>query len=238
MRAVSLVVSVFVAAVGPVTVVSAQDSQAPASQAPATPTPATPAPDAPASAAKAAAPAAKTTESNDDVRISGVVDKFQGGLISISPSQGVTLTIRFDAGPGINSMRKGKVSDLKNGLQVTAQAKNNPAGGLVASQVIIYEQGAEGVAGTQASTDPSQVIAKLSEVTSTPDGAQLSLTYKDGERKLSLAKDVVIWIARPASADDIKPGSLITIAGRKPPEGEIKVTKASIGPAGAENPPL
>jgi glucose/arabinose dehydrogenase len=226
MRAVSLFVSVFVAAAVPAALASAQDSQAPAS----------PAPDA--QAQKAPTPAAKAPEPNNDVRISGVVDKFQGGLISISPSQGVTLTIRFDAGPGVNSMRKGKVSDLKNGQQVTAQAKSNPAGGLVASQVIIYEQGAESVAGTQASTDPSQVVAKLSEVTSTPDGAQLSLTYKDGERKLSLAKDVVIWIARPASADDIKPGSLITIAGRKPPEGEIKVTKASIGPAGAENPPL
>jgi hypothetical protein len=221
MRAVSLVVSVFAAAVGPVASASAQAPQAPATQAPAARTP--------------AATPAKAPEAN---RISGVVQKFEGGLISISPSQGVTLTIRFDAGPGVNSMRKGKVSDLKSGLQVTAQAKSNPAGGLVASQVIIYEQGAESVAGTQASTDPSQVVAKLSEVTSTPDGPQLSLTYKDGDRKLSLAKDVVIWIARPASADDIKPGSLITIAGRKPPEGEIKVTKASIGPAGAENPPL
>lgn len=177
-------------------------------------------------------------QTNDDVRISGVVEKFQGGLLSISPSQGVVLTIRFDAGPGVNSMRKGKVSDLKAGVAVSAQAKSNPAGGLVASQVIVYEQGAESVAGGQASTDPSQVVAKLSEVGATPDGPQLSLTYKDGERKITLAKDVAIWIARPASADDIKPGSLITIAGRKPPEGEIKVIKASIGPSGAENPPL
>lgn len=186
----------------------------------------------------AGAAPALAQQSADDVRISGSVEKFQGGLISISPSQGVTLTIRFDAGPGINSMRKGKVSDLKTGIPVSAQAKTNPAGGLMASQIIIYENGSEKDAGTQASTDPSQVVAQLSEITSTPDGPQLSLTYKDGERKISLAKDAVIWIARPASADDIKPGSLITIAGRKPPEGEIKVIKASIGPAGGDNPPL
>ncbi len=181
---------------------------------------------------------AQTPDTNDDVRISGIVEKFQGGLISISPSQGVTLSIRFDAGPGINSMRKGKVSDLKTGLSVSAEAKNNPSGGLMASQLIVYEAGSEAVAGGQASTDPAQVVARLTEISSTPDGPQLSLTYKDGERKITLAKDAVIWIARPASADDIKPGSLITIAGRKPPEGEIKVMKASIGPAGAENPPL
>jgi hypothetical protein len=177
-------------------------------------------------------------EANDDVRISGTVEKFQGGLISISPSQGVTLTVRFDAGPGINSMRKGKVSDLKTGSPVTAEAKSNPTGGLMASQVVVYESGSETVAGTQASTDPTQVVARLAEIGSTPEGPQLSLTYKDGDRKITLAKDAVIWIARPASAADIKPGSLITIAGRKPPEGEIKVMKASIGPSGGENPPL
>jgi hypothetical protein len=181
---------------------------------------------------------APNPDANDDVRISGSVEKFQGGIISISPSKGVTLNVRFDAGPGINSMRKGKVSDLKTGIAVTAEAKNNPAGGLMASQVIVYEAGSETVAGTQASTDPKEVVARLTEISSTSEGPQLSLTYKDGERKLTLAKDAVIWIARPASADDIKPGSLITIAGRKPAEGEIKVMKASIGPSGGENPPL
>jgi hypothetical protein len=150
----------------------------------------------------------------------------------------VTLAIRFDAGPGINSMRRGKVSDLKTGESVTVQAKNDQTSGLVASQVIIYEQGAENVAGSQASTDPAQVVAKITDIGAGTDGAQLSLAYKDGERKVTLGKDAAIWIARPASPDDIKPGSLITISGRKPPEGEIKVMKASIGPSGGENPPL
>lgn len=186
--------------------------------------------------AQQAAQPSQTAE--DEVRISGTVDKFQGGLMSISPSRGVTLTIRFDAGPGVNSMRRGKIADLKAGVPAAAQTKSNPAGGLMASQVIVYEQGAEHVAGAQASSDPAQVVARLTEVGSTPEGPQLSLAYKDGERKITLAKDVAVWIARPASADDIKPGSLITIAGRKAPDGEIKVMKASIGPSGGENPPL
>lgn len=177
-------------------------------------------------------------QSNDDVRISGTVEKFNGGLLSISPSQGLSLTIRFDAGPGVNAMRRAKVGDLKPGLQVAVQAKSNPAGGMMASQVIIYEQGSEGKAGEAASTDPSQVVAKITEIGTATDGPQLSLSYKEGERKITLGKEVAIWIARPASADDIKPGSIITIAGKKPADGEIKVIKASIGPQGADNPPL
>lgn len=176
--------------------------------------------------------------SDDDVRISGTVEKFGGGLISVAPSQGVSLTIRLDAGPGINSMRRGKVSDLKAGAQVAAQARSNPSGGLMTSQVVIYEAGAEHVAGPQAATEPDQSVARLAEVGATEDGPQLRLAYTDGERKLTLARDVIIWIARPAGIDDIKPGALITLAGRKPPEGEMTVLRASIGPAGGENPPL
>lgn len=228
MRAAVIAVSLLFAGQGPVFAQDAKPDQAPATA----PQP------APAPAPEAAKPPAATQPSNNDVRISGTVQKFQDGMISISPSQGVVLTIRFGAGPGINSMRRGKVSDLKSGEQVTVQAKSNPSGGLLASQVIVYEAGSENVAGMQASTDPSQVVAKITDIGSAPEGPQLSLAYKDGERKVTMAKEAVIWIARPASADDIKPGAIITIAGQKPPEGEIKVIKASIGPAGGDNPPL
>ncbi len=174
----------------------------------------------------------------DDVRISGRVEKFERGLISVSPSQGIVLTIRFDAKPGINSMRRAKPADLKAGMQVAVEAKTNPTGGLMASQVIIYEHGAERAAGAAASTEPSDVVARLSAVTQSADGAQLTLAYKEGERKIALAKESVVWIARPASAEDIKPGALITLSGTKPVDGEIHVIKASVGPAGGDNPPL
>jgi hypothetical protein len=187
-------------------------------------------------AAPAAPPAGQA--SNDDVRISGTVEKFTGGLMSVSPSQGVSLTLRFGAGPGINSMRRGTLSDLKAGLPVAVQDRSNPAGGLLASQVVLYERGAENVPGMQTATEPGQLVVTLSEISVTSDGPQLSLSYADGARKLTLAKDVVIWIARPASVDDIKPGALITLAVSKPPEGEMTVIRASIGPSGGVNPPL
>lgn len=190
--------------------------------------------------AKPTAPAstASATPGNEDVRISGTVEKFDGQSISISPSQGITLTVRFDAGPGINSMRKAKAADVKTGQQVSAQTKTNPAGGIQATQIIIYETGAEQQAGSEASIDSTRVVARVTGVDTSGDGPLLSLAYKEGERKVTIGKEAVIWFARPASAADIKPGALITIAGTKAPGGEVKVVKASIAPAGADNPPL
>jgi hypothetical protein len=66
----------------------------------------------------------------------------------------------------------------------------------------------------------------------------LSLTYKDGERKIALDKEASVWIARPASPQDLRAGSLVTISGRKPQDSEIVVIKASIAPPNSENPPL
>jgi hypothetical protein len=197
-----------------------------------------PAPAQTAPKTQPAAPAPSQAQGNQDVRISGTVEKFDGKLISISPSQGITLVVHFDAGPGINSMRKAKPTDVKVGQQVSAQAKSNPAGGFLATQIIIYENGAEQQAGEVPSTDPSQVVARVTDVGTSNDGPVLSLAYKEGERKVTIGKDAILWSARPASAADIKPGALITIAGTKAPEGEVKVVKASIGPAGADNPPL
>jgi hypothetical protein len=176
-------------------------------------------------------------QTSRDVRISGTVEKFDGRLISISPSKGITLVVRFDAGPGINSMRKAKPGDIKTGQQVRALTKTNPAGGVTAGQIIIYENGAE-QSSPDAVAEGTPPLAQVTDVGASPDGPVLSLTTKDGVRKATVAKDAVIWTARPASAEDIKPGALITIAGTKDGDAEIKVLKASVGLGQSDNPPL
>ncbi len=174
----------------------------------------------------------------DEVRISGTVQKFENGIISISPSTGIVLRIRFDAGPGIHSMRRAKLSDLRAGQQASVGARSSAAGNMVASQLVIYEQGAEQAAGGAGVSGPAQPVGRITEIGTNAEGPLLSLTYAEGDRKVSLLKEAMVWIARPASAQDIRPGAIITIFGRKPPGGEIRVIRASIGQAGGGNPPL
>jgi len=174
----------------------------------------------------------------DEVRISGTVQKFENGIISLSPSTGIVLRIRFDAGPGIHSMRRVKFSDLRVGQQVSVGARSSAAGNMVASQVIVYEQGAEQAAGGSGVSGTAQPVGRITEIGTSADGLQLSLAYAEGDRKVSLLKEAMVWIARPAGAQDIRPGAIITIFGRKPPGGEIRVIRASIGQAGGGNPPL
>ena len=210
------------------------DTKTPSTTPPASSEPATPS-TAPKTT-QATKPSGNVTK-NTDVRISGTVEKFDGQFVSISPSKGITLVLRFEQGPGVNSMRKAKASDIKANQQVSALTNSNPTGGSTASRVIIYEDGAEQRAGG-ATTDSAQVVAKVTDVSSSSDGPVLSLTYPDGVRKVTVGKEAVVWIAKPAGQDDIKPGYVITVAGTKEGDGEVKVIKAAVTKSSDENPPL
>src|SRR5262249_30423252 len=63
--------------------------------------------------AVAAAPAQAQRAS--ELRISGTVTKLDGDLVTLSLSQGISLVVRLDSQPQVNSVAIGSSSDLKAG---------------------------------------------------------------------------------------------------------------------------
>jgi hypothetical protein len=63
-----------------------------------------------------------------ELRISGTVEKLDGNLAALSLSRGISLVVRLDSEPRVNSVAKGSGSDLKAGSQVSIQAKNGQSG--------------------------------------------------------------------------------------------------------------
>ena len=53
-----------------------------------------------------------------ELRISGTVEKLDGNLVALSLSQGISIVVRLDSEPRVNSVAKGSGSDLKAGSQV------------------------------------------------------------------------------------------------------------------------
>ena len=64
----------------------------------------------------------------NELRISGTVEKLDGKLVTLSLSQGISLVVRLDSEPRVNSVAKGSRSDLKAGSQVSIQAKSGQSG--------------------------------------------------------------------------------------------------------------
>src|SRR6202023_3343653 len=80
-------------------------------------------------------------QTGNELRISGTVEKLDGNLAALSLSRGISLVVRLDSEPRVNSVAKGSRSDLKAGSQVSIQAKSGQSGDLIATQIVLFAPG-------------------------------------------------------------------------------------------------
>ena len=168
-----------------------------------------------------------------ELRISGTVDKLDGDLLALSLSQGISIVVRLNSEPRVNSVTKGSGSDLKAGSQVSAQVKSGQSGDLIATQIVSFAPGSA-VPGP----DNAQLVATIKETNASSERPFLTVAVKGEDRKITIEPDTAIWIARAARIADIKVGSAVTMTAVKREDGSLQVLRASIGPSGAGNPPL
>ena len=168
-----------------------------------------------------------------ELRISGAVEKLDGDLLALSLSQGISIVVRLDSEPRVNSVAKGSGSDLKAGSQVSAQVKSGQSGDLIATQIVLFSSGSA-VPGP----DDAQLLTTIKETNASPERSVLTVAVKGEDRKITIEPDTAIWIARAARTADIKVGSSVTMTAMKREDGSLQVLRASIGPPGADTPPL
>jgi hypothetical protein len=168
-----------------------------------------------------------------ELRISGTVEKLDGNLLALSLSQGISIVVRLDSEPRVNSITKGSGSDLKAGSQVSAQVKSGQSGDLIAIQIVLFAPGS-----ALPGPDNAQLVATIKETNASPERPVLTVAVKDEDRKITIEPDTAIWIARAARIADIKVGSAVTMTAVKREDGSLQVLRASIGPPEAGNPPL
>src|SRR5208282_2301163 len=171
------------------------------------------------------------------LRISGTVEKLDGNLLALSLSQGISVVVRLDSEPRVNSVAKGSGSDLKAGSQVSIQAKSGQSGDLIATQIVLFAPGSNRP-DAEPGPDNAQLVATIKKTDASPEGSVLTIVDKDRDRKITIGPDTAIWIARAARITDIKVGSAVTMTGVKQEDGSLQVLRANFGPPGAGNPPL
>jgi len=171
-----------------------------------------------------------------ELRISGTVEKLDGNLLALSLSQGISIVVRLDSELRVNSVSKGSGSDLKAGSQVSIQAKGSQSGDLIATQIVLFAPGSNRP-DAEPGPDNAQLVA-IKKTDASPEGPVLTLAVKGEDRKITVEPDTAIWIARAARIADIKVGSSVTMTAVKREDGSLQVLRASIGPPGADTPPL
>ena len=172
-----------------------------------------------------------------ELRISGTVEKLDGNLVALSLSQGISIVVRLNSEPRVNSVAKGSGSDLKAGSQVRIQAKRGQSGDLIATQVVLFAPGSNRP-DAEPGADNAQLVVTIKKTDASPEGPVLTIVDKDKDRQITIGPDTAIWIARAARITDIKVGSAVTMTAVKKEDGSLQALRATIGPTGAGKPPL
>src|SRR6202045_634202 len=106
---------------------------------------------------------------------------------------------------------------------------------VIATQIVLFAPGSNRP-NAEPGPDNAQLVATIKNTNASPEGPVLTVADKDGDRKITIGPDTVIWIARAARITDIKVGSAVTMTGVKREDGSLQVLRATIGPAGAGKP--
>ncbi len=61
------------------------------------------------------------------------------------------------------------------------------------------------------------------------DGATLTLNFKEGEKKIDVVPDTVIYTYAPGSKDELKPGAVVIAAATKQADGTLLAARINVG---------
>ena len=126
-----------------------------------------------------------------ELRISGTVEKLAGNLAALSLSRGISLVVRLDSEPRVNSVAKGSGSGLKAGSQVSIQAKSSQSRDLIATQIVLFAPGSNRV-DAEPGPDNAQLVATIKKTNASPEGSVLTVAGKDEDRKITIGPDTAI----------------------------------------------
>jgi hypothetical protein len=157
----------------------------------------------------APAPATPTTA---PMRLRGTIEKIEGARITLRERSGETVVLAVPDNLTINEVVPIEMSAIQPGAFIGTAALTKADGSLEALEVLVFPEAARGAGEGHYAWDlmPQSTMtnATVSGLSQLPKGRELSLRYKDGEKKVVVPDGVPVVTFKPGDP------SLIVIGAR------------------------
>ena len=176
------------------------------------------------------------------LRVRGTIDQIEAGMMTIKSREGVTLKVKLTDDGNVVALEKASLADIKPNSYVGSTAMPQPDGSWKAVEVHIFPEAMRGTGEGDRPYDykPQSTMTNgtvnnvgKSTVTGTvasEDGATLTLSYKDGSKKIDVTPETVIVTYTPGSRDELKPGARIYIpAATRQADGTLMTARINVG---------
>ena len=174
-------------------------------------------------------------------RIRGTVESLNAEGAIIKTMDGQSVSLKFGSNLAVAVVVKAQPSDIKPGAFIGAGARPQADGTLKAIQILIFPEAqrgtGEGHRDWSAMPQTTMTNATVAETVSNVSGPELTLKYKDGEKKLVIGADANIITTKLGEREDLKVGTELVTTAVKNADGTFTTSRVTVGKDGVA-PPL
>ncbi|MFZ2007030.1 MAG: hypothetical protein WAV02_18250 [Stellaceae bacterium] len=172
------------------------------------------------------------------VRIRGTVDKLDGDTLTVKAKDGSMQTITV-AHKSVQYFEKKNLADIKVGDFLASTGIKGTSGKIHAIEVRIFPK-ASPDGGRQFPWDlsPDSVMtnATVGQVTQTPNGPLLHVTFTGGESEYTIGPDVPILAGADGDKSLLQPGKAVFVIARKGDDGKLTSARIYVEKDGVKPP--
>ena len=175
------------------------------------------------------------------VRVRGTVEAADGPLITVKSRDGQSYKIKLTDNAVVRGIVKAPLSDIKGNSFIGVTGMPQADGTQKAVEIHIFPEAMRGTGEGHRPWDlvPSSTMtnATVAQMVKGVSGDEITLKYKDGEKKIVVAPDTVIVTYVPGDRSELKPGAKIFIAAaNKKDDGTLEASAVSVGRDGVAPP--
>lgn len=176
----------------------------------------------------------------DQLRIRGTVESLDGNTLSVKTREGTDAKIMLKDGWKVSSVAKASITDIKEGDFVGIASLPTADGGNGALEVLIFPAAMKGTGEGSYAWDlkpnSSMTNATVANSVKSVDGHTLTVTYKGGEKKISIPDGTPVVTFASAVEADIKSGATVFVPSEKAADGSMSSGRIVVGTNGVVPP--
>src|SRR6476661_10345948 len=177
----------------------------------------------------------------DMVRVRGTIQGVDGQTLDVKGRDGSAVKVKLADDVKVLAVDRKSMDDVKQGVFVGITAMPQPDGSQKAVEIHIFPEALRGMGEGHRPWDlvPNSTMtnATVSQMVKGVQGNEITLKYKEGEKKIVVVPETVIVTYVPGDKSELKPGSKIFIgAANKKDDGTLEASAVSVGRDGITPP--
>ena len=177
------------------------------------------------------------------VRVRGTVEGVDGQMLTVKSRDGqTTYKVKLTDNAAVRGIVKAPLTDIKDNSFIGVTGMPQSDGSQKAVEIHIFPEPMRGTGEGHRTWDllPNSTMTNATVAAQSVkgvNGKEITLKYKDGEKKILVVPETVIVTYVPGYKNELKPGAKIFIAGaNKKDDGTLEASAVSVGRDGITPP--